>query len=112
MVIIIFLRFLSVLLFGQSARDLLHFLHILLLLFRILNYVECTNKFLPSHPQVRQQHRKHLSDLALPATLQLSDVDSYGTILTGQSADGAGFAVSGAGDVNNDGYPDFVIGGI
>ena len=52
------------------------------------------------------------SDTVFPAELDLSDLDgTNGFALNGASAyDDAGFSVSGAGDVNGDGFDDLIIG--
>jgi hypothetical protein len=50
---------------------------------------------------------------SLPATIDLGDLGSAGIIITGAvSSDQSGWSVSGAGDVNNDGFADFIIGAI
>ncbi|MEA3044328.1 MAG: hypothetical protein QOH47_2166, partial [Sphingomonadales bacterium] len=46
-----------------------------------------------------------------PALVDLTFADSFGFVLRGQNpGDDAGFAVSAAGDVNGDGYADFIVG--
>ncbi|HEV2818747.1 MAG TPA: FG-GAP-like repeat-containing protein, partial [Allosphingosinicella sp.] len=46
-----------------------------------------------------------------PSTLDLANLGSFGFVLRGETiTDNAGFSVSSAGDINNDGYADVIVG--
>lgn len=50
-------------------------------------------------------------DVNLPATIELSSPGASGITIVGTDEDRSGFAVSGLGDVNGDGFDDLLLGG-